>query len=105
MYGAVNKEKECFCFYRNRRRAKYEEVRQNNDNIDLTAINKSKVVLVNDLNAYCVQHHANSDHGFQQEFEVCNFFSLNLIENILRKIFNVLSTSGRQTSDSFSSQF
>jgi len=53
----------------NRRRKKYEKVRQP-DQIDLTAINKSKLISTTELKNYCVQHHANSDHGFQQEFEV-----------------------------------
>lgn len=57
---------DCFLF---RRRRTYKGVPTLD--VELSTKTKAKPILMANFKAVCAQQHCNSDHGFQQEYEVC----------------------------------
>ncbi|XP_065657649.1 receptor-type tyrosine-protein phosphatase alpha isoform X2 [Hydra vulgaris] len=58
-----------------RRQNKYKNVRT--DDIEIDMCIRTKPIMKDYLKEYCIQQHANSDHGFQQEYELLKSYPHN----------------------------
>ena len=73
---AFKRDAKCFFFCR---KNKYKEVRNETDEVPLNGLVKTRSIHVSNLKQYVVQNHANSDHGFFQEFEVSYFIYIYIL--------------------------